>query len=85
MNYEQAMNEISVHELKHMPMYQRIQQQLLEKHDAEKEGGGNIAFYSKQPYTYTKIHINFLICAFLDILDEFYSYPCLLYYKGSFS
>ena len=40
MNYEQAMNEISVHELKDMPMYQRIQQQLLEKHDAEKEGEG---------------------------------------------
>ena len=38
MNYEQAMNEISINELKDMPMYQRIQQQLVEKHDAEKEG-----------------------------------------------
>ena len=37
MNYEQAMNEISLNELKGIPMYQRIQQQLLEKHDAEKE------------------------------------------------
>ena len=38
MNYEQAMNEISVNELKDIPMYQTIQQKLLEKHDAEKEG-----------------------------------------------
>ena len=38
MNYEQAMNEISLNELKDMPMYKRIQRKLLEKHDAEKEG-----------------------------------------------
>lgn len=37
MNYEQAMNEISVNELKKMPLYQRIQQELVEKQDAEKE------------------------------------------------
>ena len=57
MNYEQAMNEISINELKGMPMYQRIQQQLLEEHDAEKEGererGGLIQIFARQIFSDT--------------------------------
>ena len=47
MNYDQAMNEISMNELKDLPMFQRIEKKLMEQHDAEKEGqSSRLACYS---------------------------------------